>query len=211
MSAPKTLTQELLERIHAGQEDAVHSLVAREFTWVQARVRKRLGARLRRKAETDDFVQEAMLHALRYGPKIVVSDRGQLRALLSRIVENVLRDQSDHFRAQRRALDRERALRNDSILHLDAPVEQVGRPSQVAMANERQAWVQLGLELLDPEDREVILLRDYDDLGFDEVGEKLGVKGDAARMRYNRALPKLAKKVESLRGGKLAGELEDLL
>lgn len=211
MSAPKTVTQELLEKIHDGQQDAVRSLVAREFTWVQARVRKRLGAGLRRKAETDDFVQEAMMHALRYGPKVVVSDRGHLRALLARIVENVLRDQSDHFRAQRRAIDRERALRNDSILHLDAPVGQVGRPSQVAMEKERQAWVQLGLELLDPDDREVILLRDYDDLSFDEVGEKLDLTGDAARMRYNRALPKLARKVESLRRGNLAEELEDVL
>lgn len=211
MSSPKTVTRELLEKIHSGEQDALNSLVAREFTWVQARVRKRLGAGLRRKAETDDFVQEAMIQALRYGPKIIVSDRGHLRALLARIVENVLRDQNDHYRAQRRAADRERALRNDSILHLDAPVEQVGRPSQVAMEKERQAWVQLGLELLDPEDREVILLRDYDDLGFDEIAAKLDIKADAARMRYNRALPRLAKKVESLRGGKLVEELEDLL
>lgn len=211
MNARKTVTQELLEKVHEGQQEALNDLVAREFTWVQARVRKRLGAGLRRKAETDDFVQEAMMHALRYGPRIVVSDRGHLRALLARIVENVLRDQNDHFRAQRRAVDKERALRNDSILHLDAPVDQVGRPSQVAMERERQAWVQLALELLDPEDREVILLRDYDELSFDEIGEKLGAKGDAARMRYNRALPKLAKKVESLRSGGLAGEIQDLL
>jgi DNA-directed RNA polymerase specialized sigma24 family protein len=59
------------------------------------------------------------------------------------------------------------------------------------------------MELLDREDREVIWLRHWLELPFEEVGEQLGLAADAARMRYQRALPRLAECLAKLRSGRI--------
>ena len=56
-------------------------------------------------------------------------------------------------------------------------------------------------ELLDPEDRRVMLLRQWQELEFEAIGEQLGISADAARLRFHRALPKLANKLQQLRSG----------
>jgi DNA-directed RNA polymerase specialized sigma24 family protein len=52
----------------------------------------------------------------------------------------------------------------------------------------------------------VILLREWHGLGFAEVGSRMGLSENTARMKFQRALPKLAKKVKELREGRV-GEL----
>lgn len=202
-------TKALLLRWFNGDREALNTLVERDLPWIRNRVRKRLGSFLRRKGETDDFVQEAMIDVLRYGPRFVVSDMGQFRALVARIVENVLRDQRDYFEAEKRKAGRERCLPADSVINLDARHRIIERPSQVAHRRERQELVRVALELLDEEDRDIIRLRQFGGKSFAEVSEVLGVSEDAARMRFNRALPRLAVRVKELRRGGLDTLLED--
>src|SRR5262245_11241046 len=155
MNPEESPTTVLLRRWHAGDEDAVRELLERHLPWIRAHVQRRLGPALRRAGETGDYVQEALLEFLRYGPRFVVSEDHRLRGLLARIVENVLRDEHDRYAARRRARARERPLPSDSVLDLDAACDPVTRPSEVAERREWEAWVRLALELLDPEDREV--------------------------------------------------------
>jgi RNA polymerase sigma factor (sigma-70 family) len=68
-----------------------------------------------------------------------------------------------------------------------------------AERNEQQAWLALAVELLDPDDRETIRLRDWEGLSFPALGAELGISEEAARKRYQRALPRLAAKLEQLR------------
>ena len=203
MTSDPSSTLLLLKRWHAGDREALGVLLERNIDWIRAHVRRRLGQALRQKAETQDFVQEAMADVLRYGPKFTVADEGRFRALLARIVENVLRDQHDHFAAQKRAAAKERPLPSDTVLELDPPNREVTRPSQVASRREESAWLALGLEMLDAGDRAVILLRQQEGLPFAEVGRRLGVSEEAARFRFQRALPRLAKRIEDLRRGRL--------
>jgi RNA polymerase sigma-70 factor (ECF subfamily) len=200
MSAPESSLPELLRRWHAGDREALAELVQREGPWIAERVRLRLGPLLRARAETQDYVQDAMLEILEYAPRFVTGEPGRFRALLARIIENLLRDQHDWFAAKRRALSHEQPLPSDSILDLDRPRDSVTRPSEHAQRAEEQAWVRLALELLEAEDRKVLLLREWDGLSFADIGRQLGLSEDAARMRFNRALPRLAQQVESLRG-----------
>ena len=64
---------------------------------------------------------------------------------------------------------------------------------------EREAMLRLALELLEPEDREVLVLRQWQQRSFAEIGQELGIATDAARMRFQRTLPKLAQKMRLLR------------
>ena len=197
-------TFHLLERWHRGDRIALNEILRRDLPWIRAHVQRRLGDRLRQKGETTDFVQDAMLEVLRYGPRFLMSDRQQFRALMCRIIENVLRGGNRWFQTRRRQIARERPLPDDSVLCLDPPDRSsVVRPSRAAEAEERGAWVRMALELLDPDDREVILRRQWHEQSFAEIGADLGLAEDAARMRYRRALPRLYRAIRNLRGGRI--------
>lgn len=201
-------TVDLLGRWHRGDDEALNELLERNLAWIRTRVHHRLGDGLRAKEETVDFVQEAMLELLRYGPRFVVENRAHFRALVARIVENVLRGKAGRYNAQRRQLARERPLPADSVVHLRSRGGgSVTTPSAAAENEERRARVRLAFELLEPEDREVLTLREWEKRSFREIGEQLGLNEDAARMRYNRTLPKLAQKLRQLRNGDLEGLL----
>jgi RNA polymerase sigma-70 factor (ECF subfamily) len=195
-------TRTLLQRWHTGDRAAIEALVARDLQWITTFVRSRLGPLLRARGETMDYVQDAVIEVLAYTPRFVTDDRARFRGLLARIVENHLRDAHDHHQAGRRTPARERPLPDDSVLDLDAPRRTITEPGSRAARNEREAWVRLALELLPGEDRQVLLLRQWQELEFAAIGERMGLSEDAARMRFQRALPKLARKLEELRAGR---------
>ncbi len=188
-------------RVQRGDVDALQRLVADHLPWIEAHVRRRLSPLARRDGDTQDFVQRALLDVLRDGPKFAIDDPAAFRALLARIVENTLIDRVRYLQREARDPRRERPLPGDSVLLLDAPARSVTAPDVHAERNEQQAWLRLALELLDPEDREAIRLRDWNGTSFAEVGRSLGLGEEAARKRYQRALPKLAEKLELLRRG----------
>jgi DNA-directed RNA polymerase specialized sigma24 family protein len=118
-----------------------------------------------------------------------------------RIVENCLKDKNDWFTARRRDIARERPLPSETVLCLDPPRASTGTPSKSAERHEREAWVRLGIELIEPADREVLIFRRWDKLSFAEIGKLYDVSPDAARMRYNRAVLRLGEVVLALRRG----------
>lgn len=196
-----SITQQVLS-LHRGDEQALHALVAAHLPWIEAHVRRRLSPVARRDGDTQDFVQQALLDVLRDGPRFAVEDVGAFRALLARIVENTLVDRVRWLHRERRDVRRERVLPTDSVLLLDAPRRAVTEPPVHAAAGEQREWLRLALELLEPDDRQAIRGRDWDGLSFAELGERLGLGEEAARKRYQRALPKLAKKLDQLRTGR---------
>ncbi len=198
--APDTITQRVL-RVHRGDQEALHLLVADHLPWLAAQVRKRLSPAARADGDTDDFVQRTLVDVLQDGPRFAIDDPAAFRALLLRIIENTLIDRVRYLHRQRRDPRRARALPSDSVLLLDAPMRSVTEPPARAAADEQREWLRLALELLDPDDREAIRGRDWDGLSFPELGERFGVSEEAARKRYQRALPRLAEKLELLRSG----------
>ena len=199
----------LLKRWHGGDGQALNEVLDRDLPWIRNKVHQRLGDALRGKAETVDFVQDAMVEMLRYGPRFELANRAHFRALMAKIIENVLRGKHDWFQAQRRQIARERPLASETIVCLDPQADRIGTPSMVMDKNEREARVRLAVELLDPEDREILVLRQWQGLSFKETAEKLGLTEDAARMRFNRTLPKVARMMSQLEQGEIDALLED--
>ena len=64
-------------------------------------------------------------------------------------------------------------------------------PSQALVRKELRQRVQRALARLSTEDREIILMRDFEDLSNHEVAEALGLSDSGATMRYGRALYRL--------------------
>jgi len=148
---------------------------------------------------------------LKYGPRIQLSSSAQFRVLMTRIVENVVCDEYDRITALRRKISRERPLPTDTVLNLDLPQKRVVPPHKNAQNSENEAWIRLGIELLSSDDRKVLTFRAWGDLSYSEIGAKLGLSENTARMRFNRAILRLAKKIGTLRRGGLDSVLtEDL-
>ncbi|MGE3175118.1 MAG: RNA polymerase sigma factor [Planctomycetota bacterium] len=195
---------ELLRRWHAGDQDALGELVEVCLPWLRQHVDQRLGAFLRGRGDADDYLQDALLDFLRDGPRFQVRDERQFRGLLVRVIENTLRDRNDWFRARRRNLGAgDAALPDGSVLDLHAGLVRSSTPSRGAVREEGRAWVRLALELLDPEDRKVILGRDYEQRPFEDLGRELGLSAGAARMRWTRAVGRLAQTMLELRQGRI--------
>lgn len=203
-----TDTAALLMRWHGGDRAALADLVEQNLPWIRAQVERRLGPLLRSVQDPQDYVHDAVVEVLSDGPRFLLADGTQLRWLLARMVENLLRDRVEFHQAHKRDVRRQEALQSQSALALDPSLASATRPSEAAARNEMQAWIQLGLQMLAPVDRRVVLLRLYEDLPFAEVGEALGLNANAARMRFERALQKLADRIRELQAGRLARVLE---
>jgi RNA polymerase sigma factor (sigma-70 family) len=203
-------TRELLLRWHRGDREALGELVAQDAAWIAAHVHRRLGPLPRARAETQDIVQHTLLQLLEAGPRFVVDDRDHLRALLARMVENVLRWHARHARQQKRDVRRELPMLPpvgaDSVLDLTPPAGTAG-PATAAASGEARDWVRLALCLLDPDDRDVIVWREYEDLPFATIAARLGIGEAHARVRFQRALPKLGRTLQHLRTGGVAAAL----
>lgn len=203
MGLPTDTTPLLLERWHRGDETALAALVELHLPWLREHVQRRLGPFLRRHGDAEDYLQDAVLDFLRDAPRFQVRDGAQLRGLLARVVENTLRDKNDWFRAKRRDLARSATVPSDSVLALDPALQRSTTPSRDATRNEIRDWVRLGLELLEAEDRKVILAREYEDRSFVEIGTELGMTANAVRMRWVRAVARLAEVMQQLKSGSL--------
>jgi len=201
-------TPVLLDRWHSGDEHALGALVALHLPWLRDHVKHRLGGFLRQHAEADDYVQDAVLDFIRDAPRFQVRDGMHLRGLLARVVENTLRDRNDWFRAKRRDFSRNAPLPTDSVLLLDPKLQRSTTPSRDATKTEVRDWVRLALELLDPEDRKILVAREYEDRSFVAIGDEIGMTANAVRMRWQRAVARLSEVMLELRAGRLPGQLE---
>ena len=198
--------QRLLEQWHAGDQQALEQLVEINLPWLRQHVERRLGGFLRDRGDPGDYLHDALLDFLRDGPRFQVRDERQFRGLLVRVIENTLRDKNDWFRAKRRNLGRASPMLGDSVLDLHSGIALSSTPSRAVAREESRAWVRLALELLDPEDRKIILGRDYEQRSFVEIGAELGLTAAAVRMRWTRAVGRLAQTMLKLRAGEVATE-----
>jgi RNA polymerase sigma factor (sigma-70 family) len=209
MTDRNSVTTESLDEWNLGNQKGLTALLEQHLPWIQEYVSRKLGPKLRTKLESWDIVQEAMVQFLKYGPRIKVSSASQFRALIGRIVENVLCDEHDRVTTLRRKISRERPLPSDTVLNLDLPRLEVTPPIKTAQRNENEAWIRLAIELVSTQDREVLTLRAWGSHSFSEIGSQIGVGENAARMRFNRALLRLAEKVARLRRGELERVLDE--
>ncbi len=201
--------EDLLVRWQLGDRMALNALLEIHLPWIQQHVNRRLGPLLRRRGDPEDFVNDAVLEILTYAPRFHVQSEALFRGLVARVVENTLRDQHERYTAQRRSLSRERGLPSDSQLLRDPPTSSPTTPSQIVDTNERKAWIRFGTELLSPMDREAVILRSRMHLSFVEIGARLRISPDSARMRFERAMIRLGDLVAQLRRGELQRLPED--
>jgi RNA polymerase sigma factor (sigma-70 family) len=181
------MSDELLARVRSGDPLAVEQLVLQNLDWLRRRVSPRLDPSLRADRDSGDLVQDAVVQLLESGALAGLRDEEHLRGLLQRIVGNDLVD-----------LRRRRGARQFDPHALLWKERSVTRPSQHAERVERHELLQRALAGLGADDRRVLQLRVWEERSFAGIAAVLGCAEDAARMRCNRALARLADLAEAI-------------
>jgi RNA polymerase sigma-70 factor (ECF subfamily) len=81
------------------------------------------------------------------------------------------------------------------------------RPSVAAARAERRLRLEEALDTLDPIDREVLVLRHFEELTAEESARVLGIQRSAASKRYIRALRRLKAMITDMPGGEVSFRL----
>jgi RNA polymerase sigma-70 factor (ECF subfamily) len=181
----------LLMAAKAGSAEALGVLCQRSAGRLLALIRIRMGRDLRSRMESRDILQSTFLRAFERLDQFAGGNGASLMAWLARIAENEIRDQADFQHRQRRDIA--------VSMPLDAVAEPIATMvrsafSQVAIVEET-ARLEAGLEALDADHREVIVLRKFEELTFKEIAAHMGRTEDACRMLLARAMVALTLKL----------------
>ncbi|OGH55570.1 MAG: hypothetical protein A3G34_00645 [Candidatus Lindowbacteria bacterium RIFCSPLOWO2_12_FULL_62_27] len=194
MSAgPFSETVRLLKSAGQGDDGAFRALLAKYQDRIHLIARFRLGQRLRRKMDSMDIVQDAMLRALKSGAPSVIENEGGFIKWLYSLVEHQIIDNVDYFDAGKRALSAEASL-EDSAVRNRADGIVAGRGDE-AEKIENTMLLESLLDTLEDDERDIILHRDIYGYSFKEIAALVDSTSDAVRVRYGRIKFKLSKLV----------------
>ena len=120
--------------------------------------------------------------------------------------ERLLKVQRQHLKTAKRAAGREVCLPEESSLLLAEQLLAAGpTPSQQVAKRELARRIRSALSELPTAQREVLLMRNFEGLSYQEVAYILDIDAAAARKRYGRALLQLRHRL--LEGGLRESEL----
>jgi RNA polymerase sigma-70 factor (ECF subfamily) len=196
LTADTAETQILLLQVEQGDPAALGQLLARHQDYLRRVVELRLEVRLRGRVDPSDVVQEGLLEACNRIGDYLSRRPMSFRLWLRQTAQQKLIDlRRRHLTAAQRSVRHELPLPSSSSLQLArallAPAG--GSPSQHLAERELVAAVRQALADMSEEDREILLLRNFEELSSQESAVVLGIAPAAASKRYGRALLRLRK------------------
>jgi RNA polymerase sigma-70 factor (ECF subfamily) len=199
MTDESPTTDVWLDRSRRGDPTALAELFNHYRSRLKQMVQFRMDQHLAARIDASDVLQEVYLDVAgqieNYLQEPKVCFYVWLRGLTW---ERLLKLQRRHGGAKCRAVGRERPLPVEASSLLAAKVVAAGSsPSSSLRRKELGQRLQDALAKLGADDREVILMRDFEDMSNGEVAEALGLSASAATMRYGRALVRLKKMLEA--------------
>jgi RNA polymerase sigma-70 factor (ECF subfamily) len=198
---PDDTDARLVERLVARDERAFTTLVRTYERRVFALVLRMIGNR----AEAEDLAQEVFVQVF----KAIGSFRGEskLSTWIYRIAVNLCKNRSKYLRVRHSGQEeqlealQERAALGDAK---GANVANVERPDEMMAGKQVEHIVQTAILELEPTFRECLVLRDVEDLSYEEIGAITGLPEGTVKSRIHRARAQLKELVESALGEKIA-------
>jgi RNA polymerase sigma-70 factor, ECF subfamily len=177
---------ELLRQAKTGDADALDRLLRRYLAPLRRWASGRLPRSARDISDTQDIVQEAIVHTLKHLQGFQPARDGALHAYLRTAVMNRIRDEL------------RRARRHPAPQELDENVAATGgSPLAIAISEEAVDRYEAALSQLREEDREAVIARVDFGLTYEEIAIALGrPSADAARVAVRRSLLKVAAKMK---------------
>jgi RNA polymerase sigma-70 factor (ECF subfamily) len=189
--SPKT--SRLLDAVRSGDESAFDRLFALHRPGLRRFVALRLDPLVQARLDASDVVQETQLEAYRRMGDFLKRRPMAFHVWLRKTAyERLLKLRRHHVEAAQRSVGRELGLPDRSSLLLASPfLDRGSAPSQGLVRADLVRRVRQALAELSETDREVLLLRNVDELPYREIGCILDLDPAAVRKRYGRALLRL--------------------
>lgn len=189
---------ELLASARRGSDSALGAILQAYRAYLGSIAFEELGSDLRVKASASDLVQESFLEAQRDFQSFAGESPEQFRVWLRRILLNNIASTARMFRqTSRRDLGLETRPGEGEISDLDGIVStKVRAPDDLMECGEVKSSIMLALQKLPEHYREVIILRNYDRLSFEEIGKQIERSSEASRKLWVRALDALSRELE---------------
>ncbi len=196
-------TQELLSAARGGDTDARNQLLERHREALRRMVGLRMDRAVQGRVDASDIVQDVLVEANRRLTDYLSATKMPFHAWLRHLARDRLIDaHRRHRAAARRSVDREQplvspALADQSAMDLAALVrDRELTPAAAATHRELEVRFQAAIETLDEQDREIILMRHFEQLSNQQAAQALELSEPAAGMRYLRAMRRLRSLLE---------------
>lgn len=200
-------TEVLVTRAAEGDAMALTELMGRYTDRLKRMVQLRMDHRLQGRTGASDIVQEALIEAARR-----LSDyqrnppMGFFLWLRSLTADRLFNAHRTHLGTQKRDASREVSLYRrampaaQSISLARQLLGEFTTPTQAIVRAETQLLVQEVLNRMDPIDREILVLKYFEQLSTSEVASELGIKRSTAGKRYIAALKRLKQELSAIPG-----------
>ena len=170
----------------------------------QERVYKLVLRMLGRRDEAEDMAQEVFVQVF----KAIASFRGdsRLSTWIYRIAVNLCKNRIKYLGRRRSDTQDEFQAREDRNEHAGAPgvtSSELSRPDQLVEGYQMQRIVELAIVRMDPDFREILVLRDIEDLSYEELSEITGLPDGTVKSRLHRARAMLKAAIEQEMGEKV--------
>jgi RNA polymerase sigma-70 factor (ECF subfamily) len=193
-------TQELINGAKAGDAEAAGELLNRHREALRRMIELRLDRRIQQRVDASDIVQEVMIEANRRLRGYLDDPAMPFHLWLRQMARDRLIDAHRRHRGSvKRSVDREQAMvapaaLDRSTIELAAQLcDPELTPAAAATMQELQRRFQAALETMEANDREIVLMRHFEQLSNQDVAQCLHLTEPAASMRYLRAMRKLRK------------------
>jgi RNA polymerase sigma-70 factor (ECF subfamily) len=190
-------SRDLATKASRGDPISIEQLLVRYVPRLRAFLRAQIDAEQRLQESMSDLVQSTCRELLEAGPDFTWQGEARFRSWLFTAALNKIRMRLRGQRAQKRRHDRD----PDADVAI-VPDERgaANSPSREAIGHELTETMQRALDLLAPDQREVIALARLAGLPIPEVANVMGRTENAVRTLLSRSLVALAAQLDRLQG-----------
>lgn len=198
-------TQELLAGAQAGDGQAIDRLFDRHRDALRHMIALRLDQKLARRLDVSDVIQDVLIEANRRLRDYLAEPALPFHLWIRQIAKDRIIDAHRRHRVSgKRSVDREQPLAAEGAID-HSTLDLIGQlrdpavtPAAAATQREIAGRVQMAIDRLEERDREIILMRHYEQLSNQDVAQALQLTEPAASMRYLRALKRLRQQLDQI-------------
>ncbi len=172
-----------IEQAAAGDAAAFEVLVLRYQTQVYSLALRMVG----NEADAQDLAQEAFVRVWKSLPSFQFS--AQFSTWLYRLTTNIC---IDFLRAQKKHRQISLTIAEEEQWDLEDPSPQ---PEDLVLAQDARETLTRAMDSLDPEERQILLLRSVNDCSYQQIGDIMGLREGTVKSRLSRAREQLRKKL----------------
>jgi RNA polymerase sigma-70 factor (ECF subfamily) len=188
--------ERLIERLRQRDEGAFNELVRLH----QAAVFRQLLRVIGDAAEAEDLAQEVFVTVF----KAIETFRGdsRLATWIHRIAQNHARNRLKYHGRHKRRGDAPLEETTEEAVAVPETGSRLPRPDHQVEAHQAELQIRLAITQLEPEQRTLIVLRDLENLSYEEIQEQTGLPSGTVKSRLHRARVALQERFRALSEGK---------